>query len=149
MIISNLVYFTQNNYNLPFQIINKIDLVIRDSENLQPGQFFSEGFKLDFSYLKIESKDSYDFLKSHKILYEIIYIQSGNLNFFVSNRIKTNLLNYKFDESEYDFFSQENFMEVKNLTKSDLIYFDSTATYKILANSNVCKLILFKLSKYE
>lgn len=149
MIISNLFSFMNFNYVLTPEIKSKIDFIIRDSENFQPGQFFSKEYKVEYSLLKVDNNDDLKFLKSHNCYFEIFYIKSGIINLKMSNRLISKNLDVKFDDVFYDFFDQENFYLVKDLKKSDIFFLDSIDTYKISSNTSISNLILFKLSKNE
>jgi hypothetical protein len=145
MTISSLSNFSEIKISdLNTHVISQIDLAFRDFENIQ--SYNSKSSDIKFESIKISSELIPDFYHSHKLKIKILYVVHGILSVQGTSKIKCTPLNYEYQNSELKYFRSEDFFEITNLNKGDIVIIDSNDIYRLISKNNFCKLIIANIN---
>ena len=145
MTISSLPNFSEIKISdLNTHVIAQIELAFRDFENIQ--SYNTKSSEIKFESIKISSELIPDFYHSHKLKIKILYVVYGILSVQGTSKIKCTPLNYEHQNSELKYFRSEDFFEITNLNKGDIVIIDSNDIYRLISKNNFCKLIIANIN---
>ena len=146
MYISNLTNLSSKEFNLlSDEIKSLLNSIIRENDNYDKTEYFIEKNKLVVDFLKINSNEKYDYFKSHIFKFEIIFVQSGNLSLQAAFKGDSVISKLNFEDSNYDYYYQDNFYEINNIKKGSIIVIENSDIYKLHSKDIFSKIILFKI----